>query len=88
MISDKRLLIVFFFYNCVFCSDYGIYAKNYDGDFVNLVLGLQAMLYLNDKNQLAISSSLSSQRAFLEPASPNSSNIKKPPQAANGLSRA
>ena len=58
-------------------SDYGIYAKNFDGDFVNLVLGLQAMIYLNDNNQLAISSSLSSQRAFLEPASPNSSNIKK-----------
>ncbi len=58
-------------------SDYGIYAKNYNGDFVNLVLGLQAMIYLNDNNQLAISSSLSSQRAFLEPASPNSSNIKK-----------
>jgi hypothetical protein len=57
--------------------DYGIYAKNFDGDFVNLVLGLQAMIYLNDNNQLAISSSLSSQRAFLEPASPNSSNIKK-----------
>ena len=58
-------------------SDYGIYAKNFDGDFVNLVLGLQAMLYLNDNNQLAIGSSISSQRAFLEPASPNSSNIKK-----------
>ena len=59
-------------------SDYGIYAKTYDGDFVNLVLGLQAMLYLNDNNILALGTSLSSQRAFLEPANPaTASNIKK-----------
>ena len=59
-------------------SDYGIYAKTYDGDFVNLVLGLQAMLYLNDNNIFALGTSLSSQRAFLEPANPaTASNIKK-----------
>ena len=59
-------------------SDYGTYAKTYDGDFVNLVLSLQAMFYLNDKNQLAVGTSLSSQRAFLKPKSPfaTSSNIK------------
>lgn len=45
--------------------------------FVNLVLGLQAMIYLNDNNQLAISSSLSSQRAFLEPPNTTACNIKK-----------
>ena len=63
--------------NYLKAGDYGEYAQSYDGDFVNLILGLQAMIYLNENNQIAISSSLSSQRAFLEPASTNSSNIKK-----------
>ena len=58
-------------------DDYGEYTQSYDGDFVNLVLGLQAMIYLNDNNQLAIGTSLSSQRAFLGPAAQTSTNIKK-----------
>ena len=58
-------------------SDYGIYDKNFDGDFVNLILSLQSLLYLNDKNQLVIAASLNSRRAFLEPASPTGSDIKK-----------
>ncbi len=58
-------------------SDYGIYNKNYDGDFVNLVLGLQTMFYLNDNNILTAGTSLSSQRAFLEPPDTTASNIKK-----------
>ena len=48
-----------------------------DGDFVNLLLGLQAMICLNDNNQLAIGTSLSSLRAFLGPVAQTSSNIKK-----------
>ena len=58
--------------------DYGIYEKNYDGDFLNLFLALQTMFYINDKNQLAVGTSLSSQRAFLEPTSTfaTGSNIK------------
>ena len=47
-------------------SDYGIYDSNFNGSFIMLSVGLQCLLAASEKDQIAISTSIFSRRAFLE----------------------
>lgn len=58
-------------------EDYGVYNKNYDGDFVSISLSLQGMVSLAPKSSLQIVASLPSRRAFVEETKTGDVTINK-----------
>ena len=58
-------------------GDFGDYDSNYDGDFTEISLALQAVMKLNEKNELNFGATLPSRRAFTSEVEDGKASVAK-----------
>ena len=58
-------------------GDFGVYDSNYDGDFAEISLALQAVMKLNEKNELNFGATVPSRRAFIQKVEDGKAAVSK-----------